>query len=80
MNWFDEILHSIFKSMCISNAVVDNKVSCASLQCRKCGVIVGFSYFTEDGELHIHVCEGYKKYSQKISEILNKTENHPVHP
>ena len=78
MNWFDEILHSTFNSLCVKNGKVDNNGTCASLCCRKCGVIVGLSYFEPSGNLRIHVCEGYKKYSEQIIEILKKKENHPT--
>ncbi len=77
MNWFNKILHDMFKGLCVSNGLVDNNGTCASLQCCKCGVTIGLSYFEPDGNLRIHVCEGYKKYSNKITEILNKKENHP---
>ena len=77
MNWFDEILHGLFKGLCVHNSSADTNGTCASLQCNKCGVTIGLSYFEPDGNLRIHVCEGYKKYSEQITKILIKEENHP---
>lgn len=77
MNWFNEILHNLFRSLCVRNAIVDRDGTATSLQCSKCGVTIGLSYFEPDGNLRIHVCEGYKQYSEQIIKILNKEENHP---
>lgn len=79
MSWFVEILHNLFHGLCVRNAVVEKYASFAWLQCRKCGVTVGISFFgSDDGELHIHVCEDYKKFSSQIINTLKTEENLPL--
>lgn len=79
MSWFAEILHNLFHGLCVRNAVVEKYDSFAWLQCRKCGVTVAISFFgPDDGELHIHVCEGYKRFSSQITSTLRTEENLPL--
>lgn len=79
MSWCVSFLHDLFHGLCVQNAIVEKDGPCVCYRCRKCGVITAISYFDpDDEELHFHVCEGYKKFSNQIISVLKLKENHPL--